>query len=190
MSRLARALNSSDLQHQEQDCDVDLLQAAGLTAIHRTLGVLIVEAKEGAAGEGSHSVARVKDLEEALTKRVKSWAMRWGIRVRSQPVAEMMVRELIIDCCSFCQGRGFVPMRYDGTRLVAVSTVSKEDKITKSDCPTCLGSGAARRQYHERAKAAGFSDYTRNLGEWWEAVLAKCCDAEIAARRYMWKRLK
>jgi hypothetical protein len=194
MTRLARALTSDDLSHRETDCDPDHLQAAGLTSIHRSLGVLIIEAKEGAAGEGAHSVARVKDLQACLSGTherpglIQRMAQRWRVRVNVEGVAIKVAQELILDRCSVCQGRGFIPMRYDGTRLIAVV---EDDGPTKDvDCAMCLGSGAARRDYHGRAKAAGFHEYTKRLSEWWEAVLASCCDAEIGARASMRRRLK
>lgn len=189
MTRLARALNSDDLTHQEHDCDTDLLQAAGLTAIRRNLGILIVEAKEGAAGEGSHSVARIKDLENALKPRVGRIARRWRVRVDVDGVAVKVAQELILDRCGVCQGRGLIPMKYDGQRLVAIS----EDADAKSqdvECHVCLGSGAAKRDYLGRAKSAGVSEYTKVLGEFWEALLNSCADAELSARVAMWRRLK
>src|SRR5678810_210593 len=66
MTRLSSALNSDDLTHSEHACDVDVLQATGSVSINRNLGVLILEAREGCAGEGSHSVARIKDLQVAI----------------------------------------------------------------------------------------------------------------------------
>jgi hypothetical protein len=188
MTRLSAALNSKDLEHEEQDCDVDVLQATGFTAIRKNLGVLIAEAKEAAAGEGSHSVARVKDLEIALRGRVKRLAQRWRLRVNVGGVSAKVSRELILDRCSLCQGRGYIPMRYDGTRLVAV--IEDEGPTKDVDCTVCLGSGAAKRDYLGRAKAAGFQEYTKRLGEWWEALLQSCCDAEISARGSVWNRLR
>ena len=187
MSRLAKALNSDDLTHHEQDCDADTLQATGCTAIHRNLGVLIVEAKEGAAGEGSHAVARIKDLEAALQGRIKGIAQRWSLRVDVVGVASKIARELILDRCGVCHGRGVIPMKYDGQRMVAVV----DDEGTQDvECSVCLGSGAAKRDYHSRAKAAGFREYTKRLAEWWEAALQSCCDAELSARQEIWRRLK
>lgn len=188
MSRIARALNSDDLTHEEFDCDADVLQATGSTAIQKALGVLILEAKEGAAGEGSHSVARIKDLEEGLRARVKAIAQRWSLRVEVDGVASKVARELILDRCGVCHGRGVIPMKYDGQRMIAV--VDDEGTTQDVECAVCLGSGAARRDYHGRAKAAGFREYTKRLGEWWEAVLQSCTDAELDARQAIWKRLK
>ena len=188
MTRLSAALNSKDLEHEEHDCDVDVLQATGGTAIRRQLGVLILEAREGAAGEGSHAVARIKDLEIGLQARIQSLARRWRVRVDLAGVASKVARELVLDRCSVCQGRGHIPMKYDGTRLIAVT---EDDGPTKDvDCTVCLGSGAARRDYHSRAKAAGFQEYTQRLGEWWEVVLQSCCDAEISARASIRNRLR
>jgi hypothetical protein len=193
MSRLAGALCSDDLSHEEFLCDADVLQAAGFASIHMGLGMLIVEAKEGAAGDGPHSAARVRDLEaelRAVTPKpgiLHRLARRWRIRVNLEGVAAKVARELILDRCMVCQGRGFIPMKYDGQRMVAVY----EDEGTKDvDCMICLGSGAARRDYHGRAKAAGFQEYTKKLAEWWGVVLQSCCDAELMARRRMQRRLR
>lgn len=189
MTRLARALNSSDLAHEEFDCDVDVLQSAGLTAITKSLGVLIVEAKEGAAGEGAHAVARIKDLEDALGPRIKRLAKRWNIKVDAGMVSVLVAKELILDRCMVCQGRGVIPMKYDGQRMVAIA-VDLDVAAHDVDCHVCFGSGAGRRDHHARAKSAGFSDYSKRLSEWWEALLQSCADAELDARRAMWRRLK
>jgi hypothetical protein len=164
------------------------LQSTGLTAIHKTLGVLIVEAKEGAAGEGSHSVARIKDLEIGLGLRIKRQAQRWCIRVDVEGVSKQVARELILDRCMVCQGRGVIPMRYDGSRMVAVS--NDQEGANDVECTECLGSASARREYKQRAQAAGFEEYTVRLGEWWESLLQSCADAEADARRAVWRRLK
>ena len=189
MTRIARALNSDDLGHYETDCDSDVLQATGSAAVKRNLGVLIIEAKEGCAGGGSDSVARIKDLEAALGLHIKRLARRWSVRVQVEGVAAKVVKELILDRCGVCQGRGFIPMKYDGSRLVAI-VEDLEDGAKDVECQTCLGSGQARRDYHDRAKCAGFTDYTKRLGEWWESVLKSCCDAELNARSAIWKKLK
>ena len=188
MSRLASALTSDDLGHYEHACDSDVLQATGLTSVHRNLGVLILEAKEACAGTSADSVSRIRDLEAALNTQVKKIARRWQMRVEVNGVAHQIVRELILDRCPVCQGRGHIPMKYDGTRLVAVQ--GDDEGAKDVDCSVCLGSGNARRDYHARAKSAGQPEYTRRLGEWWDAVLQSCCDAELNARASIWRRLK
>ena len=180
MSRLASALNSKDLTHEEADCDVDVVRAAGLTSISKSLGMLIVEARESAAGESSHSIARIRALEACLWPYIQRWARRWSIRLSPKPVASQIVRELILDRCFTCQGRGFIPMRYDGNREEEVNI----------DCSICLGSGQARRDYRARAKSAGHGDYSKYLAEWWEAALTRCAEAEADARGAFWRRLK
>jgi hypothetical protein len=188
MTRLSAALNSDDLSHRESACDVDVLQCTGLTSIQKNLGVLIVEAKEGCAGESSDSVSRIRDLQQALESQIKRIGRRWSVSVNINGVAAQVVRELILDRCSVCQGRGVIPMKYDGTRLIYVS--DDESKTKDVECAVCFGSGAARRDYDARAKAAGVKEYTKRLGEWWEAVLQSCCDVEISARREIWRRLR
>lgn len=181
MTRLARALSSSDLTHEEFACDADVLQAAGFTAIRQSLGVLILEAKEGAAGEGAHAVARIKDLEDALGLRIKRMAQRWNLRVNVGGVASQVARELILDRCPHCQGRGFMPMSY---------VSGQADDEVNMNCETCHGTGAGKRDYHARSKSAGFTDYTPRLGDWWEAVIQSCCDAEHSARSGIRKLLR
>lgn len=181
MTRLARALNSSDLSHEEHPCDADVLQATGTTAIYKGLGVLILEAKEGAAGEGSHAVARIKDLEHALEAHIHRLARRWRVRVHLARVASQVARELVLDRCTQCQGRGFLPMSYVSGHL---------DDEVNMDCQTCHGTGAGRRDYHARSKAAGWSDYEERLGEWWEALIQSCLDMEAGARSSIGRRLK
>ena len=76
MTRLSRALNRSHLEHSEQDCDVDVLQAAGMTAIRKGLGVLIMEAKEGAAGDGADCRGGLERASREVT--LSSLYPLWG----------------------------------------------------------------------------------------------------------------
>jgi len=188
MSRLSQALTSSDLQHHEKPCDVDVVRAAGLSAIRKKLGVLILEAREGCAGESSDSKARLRDLFEALHVKIKKDAMRAKLRVNAVNVAALMMRELILDKCQVCQGRGFLPMRYDGRRFVVVGG-EEPDATNEAECTICFGSGAARRQPANRERAAGIG-YDKRLSEWWESMLTEFVYLEGEARREVWKRLR
>jgi hypothetical protein len=116
-------------------------------------------------------------------------ARRWRVRVDVDGVSVKVARELILDRCSVCQGRGLIPMKYDGQRMVAVS-VDLDGGTQDVECHVCLGSGAAKRDYHSRAKSAGLNEYSKKLGEFWEALLNSCADAELSARRAMRGRLK
>jgi hypothetical protein len=97
LSRLARALTSHDLKHHERPCDVDVIQAAGLSGIKRKLGVLILEAREGCAGESSDSKSRLRDLFEALHQKIKKEAMRSRLKVNALNVSALILRELVLD---------------------------------------------------------------------------------------------
>jgi hypothetical protein len=187
VSRLARALCSHDLKHYERPCDVDVLQAAGLSGIKKRLGVLILEAREGCAGESSDSKARLRDLFEALHAKIKKDAMRAKLRVNALNVAALMMRELVLDRCQVCQGRGFLPMRYDGRRFVVVGGENHE-ATNESECTVCFGSGAARRIPANRERAAGIG-YDKRLSEWWDAVLTELTYLEGEARRSIFSRL-
>jgi hypothetical protein len=173
MTRIAHALHSSDLTQKEGGCDVDTVRALGLTAIHRQLGVLVVEALEGCAGDSPHDAARVRDLISAVQKIVQSQADRDGIAVRNWPVAEFMVRELILDRCPRCGGRGFLPLEYGP---------SATDDLKGEDCPDCHGSGRARRDFHGRSRAAGHETYSLALKRFYEALEGRLSEAEGAAR--------
>lgn len=181
MTRISSALNSDDLSQQERPCDVDTVRALGLTAIHRGLGVLVMEALEACAGESPHDVARVRELIAAVQERVKSQARRDKIQVRVWPVAEFLVRELILDRCPRCSGRGFLPLAYGpdaGTELRG------------EECPSCHGSGRARRDLHGRARAAGYDEYTPALKAFYEAMEGRLSEAEAASRWHYRQRFK
>ena len=175
MTRIASALQSSDLQHHERPCDSDTVRALGLTAIHRSLGVLVMEALESCAGDSPHDAARVRDLIAAVQPKVKAQAQRDKIKVRVWPVAEFLVREIILDRCPRCGGRGFLPLAYGP---------EASEELKGEECPSCMGSGRARRDFHGRARAAGHDDYSVALKRFYEALETRLSEAEQAARHY------
>ena len=184
MSRIARAIKSSDLSHRHHDrepglVDCDVIRSLGLTAINRSLGVLILECKEACAGDSFHDAARVRDLIAAVFKAVRSQERRDKVRVNTRAVAEMMVKETILDRCSRCQGRGFLPLAYGPD--------AKSD-ARGADCPSCLGSGRARRDFDGRVRASGHADYNDALKRFWEAVEGRLVEAEAAAKREQRRR--
>lgn len=186
MTRIASALNSTDLSHRHFDrepglVDCDVVRALGLTAINRSLGVLILECKQSCAGESPHDAARIRELTSAVRKAVHSQATRDKLTVRFQAVAEFIVKEMILDRCPRCQGRGFLPLAYGPDTA---------DEERGADCPTCLGSGRARRDFDGRAKAAGHPDYGHALKQFWEAVECRMVEAEAKAARQHRGRLR
>lgn len=171
MSRIAAALNTDDLAHHEQPCDSDTVRALGLTAIHRSLGVLIMEAKEACAGDSPHDAARIRDLIGAVRHVIQKQARRDKLVINSMAVASHVVRELVMDRCPRCQGRGFLPMSFgpeaeDGRGVT---------------CPDCQGSGRARLDHRARARVAGHDSYSIVLKRFYEAVEKRLAEAEWTA---------
>lgn len=181
MTRISSALNSDDLSQQERPCDVDTVRALGLTAIHRGMGVLMMEALESCAGDSSHDRSRVRQLIAAVQERVRKQAQRDKIAIRLWPVAEFLVRELLIDRCPRCSGRGFLPLAYGpdaGTELRG------------EECPSCSGSGRAKRDLNGRARAAGHDEYSPALRAFYEALEGRLSEAESAARWHYRRRFE
>jgi len=175
MSRIASALHSGDLTHHERPCDADTVRALGLTAIHRSLGVLVMEALESCAGDSPHDAARVRDLTRAVWRIVCKQADRDKLKVRFWPVAEFLVREIILDRCPRCGGRGFLPLQYGPEAT---------DELRGEECPSCMGSGRAQRDFQGRARAAGFDEYSGALKRFYEALEGRLSEAEQAARHH------
>lgn len=173
MTRIASALHSGDLTHHERPCDSDTVRALGLTAIHRSLGVLVMEALESCAGDSPHDAARVRDLIAAIRPRVQSQADRDKITVRVWSVAEFLTREIILDRCPRCSGRGFLPLQYGPEAT---------EELRGEECPSCNGSGRAKRDLHGRARAAGHAEYSEALKRFYEALENRLSEAEQAAR--------
>lgn len=173
MTRISSALNSDDLTHEESPCDVDTVRALGLTGIRRPLGVLVMEVLESCAGENPHDGARVRELIAALQDQVKKQAQRDNIKVRVWPVAEFLVRELVLDRCPRCAGRGFLPLQY-GPQAT--------DDLQGAECPSCGGSGRARRDFQGRARAAGHPEYNIALKRFYEAMESRLSELEQTAR--------
>jgi hypothetical protein len=179
MSRIAAALNSDDLQHHERPCDADTVRALGLTAIHRSLGILLIEAKEACAGDSPHDAARLRDLIGAVKNVTQRQADRDKLSLNAQAVAEVLVKELILDRCPRCQGRGFLPLAYGPDQA---------DDARGADCPTCFASGRARRDLEGRASAAGLSTYSTRLQRFYEAMESRLAEAEILAFEHYQRR--
>lgn len=173
MTRIASALNSSDLQHHERPCDSDTVRALGLTAIHRSLGVLVMEALESCAGDSPHDAARVRDLIDAVQVAVKKQARRDRIKVNERAVAEVMVKEIVLSCCKRCGGRGFLPLVYGPTAT---------DDLNGEECPDCHGSGRARRDFRARGEATGHDHYSIAVKRFYDALEGRLSEAEWTAR--------
>jgi len=180
MTYLARAMNSGDLSHKETRCDTDTLQAAAGASKASALGVMLKEALEGAAGDSRGSVARVRDLHEAVARLVVNQSNKVGIKVPALAVAEQAVREFLLNQCPRCQGRGFLPISYGET---------SSDELAGAECPDCLGSGNGPADYKGREKALGMP-YKGDAAHLWERVLTHMVYAQMIAVDDMRRRLK
>lgn len=174
MTRIASALHSSDLSHKERPCDADTVRALGLTGIHRALGVLVMEALEACAGDSPHDARRVKELIEAVGEEAKKQARRDRIKIHPLKVAEVMVRELIFPC-GRCGGRGFLPLTYGP---------EASDELKGEECPSCGGSGRARRDFRARGEATGHDHYSIAVKRFYQALEGRLSEIEWAARFY------
>ena len=186
MSSVASALNSSDLSHRHLDrepgvVDCDIVRSLGLVGINRSLGVLIWQCREACAGDSSHDKRRIAELTEAVARAVRKQEGRDKLRVNTRAVAACLVKELILDRCPRCQGRGFLPLAY-GPEV--------PDDSRGADCPTCFASGRARRDFQGRASAAGWSDYSFALKRFYEAMEGRLAHAELNAMRRHWLRMR
>lgn len=172
MSRIAAALTTDDLQHHERPCDADTVRALGLTGIHRPLGILILEVMESCAGESNGDAARLRDLTAAIQKLVRRQARIDKLTVNAHAVAHHMAREVVLNQCPRCQGRGFLPLAYGP---------DQPDTARGVDCPICLGSGRARRDFGARARVAGHDAYHGALRRFYEALETRLVEAEMSA---------
>lgn len=186
MTKISRALQSSNLRHLPRPCDVDVVQAAGAAAARgrlSSLGVALVEAYEAAAGDGSHSVARVHELGRHLAKHLSRWARNAGLgrKITPGPMAEQMVRELLMHACLNCHGTGTLP--------VVVHEAS--DRLREEDCPVCLGSRRAKISKRARRRAAGHPNgYTEEVAALYDYAHAEVARAQLYARNAMAKKLR
>lgn len=183
IERIAAALQSSDLSHHERPCDSDTVRALGLAGVHRSLGVLIMEAKEACAGSSYGDAAKVRDLIGAVQNVVRKQARRDNLVVNAYAVAALMVKEIILDRCPRCSGRGFLPLSYsqienDRSQNGGDNPHSGDRGV---DCPTCFASGRAPRNFDERVRVAGLDAYTIALKRFYEALEGRLAEAELGA---------
>jgi hypothetical protein len=184
--RIAAALQSSDLSHHERPCDSDTVRALGLAAVHRSLGVLIMEAKEACAGSSYGDAAKIRDLQAAIANIVRKQARRDNLVVNPVTIAALLVREIIMDRCPRCGGRGFLPLAYSQIE----NDRSQPENDRGVDCPTCFASGRARRDFVERARVAGIDGYSMALKRFYDALEDRLAEAEFNAMTDYYRRFR
>ena len=130
LDRLATAETSSDLQHHDRPCDVDVLAAAGMAASHN---------------HAHMSLFRLKYLNDAteldIAKRLfVMWARRAMINRKLDPakasrLGVQALTQWISDICQSCNG-----LKYP----VIVGTPTLSDK----PCQCCKGTGRSKVKEH------------------------------------------
>lgn len=120
---LARAETSSDLEHHDYDCHVDVIGAAGLAALHQP---------------DHFALYRLKYLNDTHSLSIaKAVFIRWTYRsmqnrkLEPQGASRVGVQALtawIQDTCNVCKGR---------KHRVIEGTPALSDKV----CPSCNGTG-------------------------------------------------
>jgi hypothetical protein len=108
LGRWAVAEVSSDLQHHEKECDVDILGAVGM-ASHRNGHVAIYRVKY---------LNDVNSIPEAVTQfsqLTKVALVRRRFKLKARNLSERILEHWINDVCQSCQGRMYVAL--PGERL-------------------------------------------------------------------------
>lgn len=154
LDRLARAEVSSDLQHHEHDCHVDVLGAAGMAASQHV---------------GHMAVFRAKYLDDsteidAAKRLFVMWARRSMIRrkIDAKSASRVGVQALahwIDDICPVCRGvRYIVP---DGAPM-----------LTDKQCTPCNGTG--KRQLKLNAEHAAVKEMIEVFRDLFERADSAC----------------
>lgn len=130
LDMLARAETSSDLQHHEYDCHVDVLGAVGMASSHEPT---------------SMALYRLKYLNDTgEIEMCKSIFIRWSYRAmqnrKQDPkgasrIGVQALTAWIGDVCNVCSGRKF--QLIEGTPA-----------LSNKQCPHCKGSGKNQIREH------------------------------------------
>lgn len=135
LDMLARAETSSDLQHHDRPCDVDVLGAAGMAACHNHAHMALFRLKY---------LNDQTEIGEAKTLFIM-WARRAMINRKVNPsgASRLGVQALtawVCDVCQVCNGLG---------HQVVVGTPTLSDKA----CGKCGGTGKNKvREYGDIAE--------------------------------------
>lgn len=145
---LARAETSSDLQHHERPCDVDVLGAVGMATVHSPTGLILY---------------RLKYLNDAgQISAAKAIFIRWAYRAmqnrKQDPkgasrIGVQALTAWVSDVCHVCQGRKYRVI--DGTPA-----------LSDKPCGACGGTGK------NRIKASGdVAEVMRDVAERADSVI-------------------
>lgn len=132
---LSRAEVSSDLRHYEHRCDVDILGAAGMAAIHHPAHMSLFRLKY--LNDASEMVT-AKSLFTRWAWNAMANRMRAGSGMNPEKASRVGVQALtawVNDVCHKCNGVKYV--RAEGAPL-----------LTGRQCPCCSGTGKAPIRQH------------------------------------------
>lgn len=99
LERVAHAETSSNLQHKEHDCDVDVLGAIGMAGIKHKGYLALFRIKY------LHDMDEAKNAQQQLTE----WA-RKGLSLKGQNtkqakhIADKVMKYWLVDTCALCSG--------------------------------------------------------------------------------------
>ena len=136
------ARQSSSLRHSRSEVRTatDTLQALALC------GDSILIEFQAAAGESGVKVVReFQDRVYGKAVRLTNGAYR------AMGIAMQVVRELMLDKCPVCQGRGYIPASADG------------ENEREHSCLACNSTGKIAQDDGQRALMAGADRYTNDL---------------------------
>lgn len=197
MTQISHALQSTDLSEAPATLhrirDVDVLRALAGAAISSVryrpgrgarresnqLGIAMLEARHGAAGDGPDATRLYKAAVAAVMGAIDGASD--GTRLSRYGMAQRIVYEMLMDRCMDC---------VEGIRPVVVHEAT--DRLQECVCETCAGTGLPRVSHRSRRRAAMVTAevYNAGVGALYIEIMAEAGAAEIDAYGEMRGRLR
>lgn len=135
LDSLSRAEVSSDLRHYEHKCDVDVLAAAGMSAVNHPAHMSLFRVKYL---KDANELAQAKSLFIRWARNAMANRMRAGSAMNPEKASRVGVQALtawVNDVCGKCNGVKYTIA--EGTPM-----------LTDKQCPCCSGTGKAPIRQH------------------------------------------